>query len=272
MTFLEKLKGAVSAQSSILCVGLDPEVSRLPSHLPQTSEGVLRFNREIIEATADLVCAFKPNLAFYEALGPPGLVALRETVDAIPGNIPIIGDAKRGDIGNTAKAYARAMFEWYRFDAVTVSPYLGGEAIEPFLDYPDRAVFVICRTSNPGAEDFQGLSVLDNGAVRPLYEIVARRARTWNNRGNVGLVVGATAPAELERIRDIAPDLPFLIPGVGAQGGDIASAARAHREAAPAVVSVSRAVLYASPGLDFASAARAVAQSYRDRLHVARHE
>jgi orotidine-5'-phosphate decarboxylase len=272
VTFLEKLRASIAARASLLCVGLDPEVSRLPHHLPRTAEGVARFNREIIAHTSDLVSSYKPNLAFYETLGPDGLAALKETVLAIPADVAIIGDAKRGDIGNTAKAYASALFEWYGFDAVTLSPYLGLDAVEPFLTYPDRGVFILCRTSNAGAGEIQGLNVEYEGKTRPLFEVVAIRARSWNNRGNVGLVVGATAPSELVRIRELAPDLPILIPAVGAQGGDLSAAARAHRDDAPAVVSASRSILYASSGRDFAIAARQAALNLRDRLQAARIE
>ncbi|HLZ08861.1 MAG TPA: orotidine-5'-phosphate decarboxylase, partial [Chloroflexota bacterium] len=151
MTFVEKLRASSAARSSLLCIGLDPEVSRLPNHLPRTAEGVARFNTEIIAATADLVSAYKPNLAFYEALGPDGIRALSTSLQSIPPDVITIGDAKRGDVGNTARAYASALFEWFGFDAVTVSPYLGGDAVEPFVAYPDRGVLVVCRTSNPGA-------------------------------------------------------------------------------------------------------------------------
>jgi orotidine-5'-phosphate decarboxylase len=267
VTFVEKLRASVAVRSSLLCIGLDPELARLPDHLPRTADGVVRFNCEIIAATSDLVSAYKPNLAFYEALGPDGLGALTTTIRTIPTDIVVIGDAKRGDVGNTARAYASALFDWYGFDAVTVSPYLGGDAIEPFVSYPDRGVFVICRTSNPGAGEIQSLNVAHDGVVRPLYEVVALRARIWNTRGNIGLVVGATAPSELARIRELAPDLPILVPAIGAQGGDLAAAARAHREAAPVVISASRSILYASSGPDFASAARRAALAVLDALH-----
>ena len=269
VTFVEKLRASISARSSLLCIGLDPELNRLPAHLPRSAEGVVRFNREIVEATSDLVSSYKPNLAFYEALGPPGLDALKKTVDLIPRDIVVIGDAKRGDIGNTARAYAAALYDWFGFDAVTLSPYLGGDALEPFLAYADRGILVLCRTSNPGAAEIQGLDVVEDGEVRPLYEVVARRARAWNTRGNVGLVVGATAPSELARIREIAPDLPILIPGIGAQGGDLRAAALAHCETAPVMVSSSRSILYASSGPDFASAARQAATELRDALRAA---
>lgn len=219
MTFLEVLRGARAKNASLLCVGLDPEIARLPEGIARTPAGVLEFNRSIIDATSDLVCAYKPNLAFYEALGPQGFEILAQTRRLVPAGIPVIGDAKRGDIGNTARAYAEALFNRLGFDAVTVSPYMGRDAVEPFLAYRDRGVFVLCRTSNPGAAEIQNLLVEQDGALRPLYEVMALLARDWNQHGNAGLVVGATAPAELEAIRDLAPDLPILIPAVGAQGG-----------------------------------------------------
>ncbi len=268
VTFFAKLQGAIADRRSILGIGLDPELARLPAHLPRTPDGVLRFAREIVDATADLVCTYKPNLAFYEALGPEGLAVLAETVRFVPHDLPVLGDAKRGDVGNTSRAYAVALFERLGLAAVTVNPYLGGDSLEPFLAYADRGVFVLCRTSNPGAGELQCLPVCDGPQTRPLYEVIALRARAWNTRGNVGLVVGATAPAELERIRELAPELPILVPGVGAQGGDLTAAGRAHRAEAPAIVSVSRSILYASAGPDFARAARAAAISLRDDLRI----
>lgn len=263
LTFVEKLRSAIEANASLLCVGLDPEIERLPDGLPRTVEGVLRFNQAIIDATADLVCAYKPNLAFYEAMGPDGLHCLAATLKAIPERIPVIADAKRGDVGNTARQYARALFDVYGFDAVTASPFLGADALEPFLAYADRGVFVLCRTSNPGAAELQDLLVSESGTTCTLYEYIAWRAHRWNQRGNCGLVVGATAPAELRRIRELAPDLPLLIPGIGSQGGDLASAVEAHRPSAPAVINASRSIIYASGGEEFAASARAAAQQLR---------
>ncbi len=268
VTFCQKLQQAIAAHESILCVGLDPELDRLPAGLPRTPDGLLQFNREIIAATADVVCAYKPNVAFYEALGPGGWEILLQTIRSVPAGVPVIGDAKRGDIGNTARAYATALFDRLGFDAATVSPYLGGDALEPFLAYADRGVLVLCRTSNAGAAELQSLPVLVDGEKRPLYEVVVQRARAWNVNGNVGLVVGATAPAELDRVRALAPELPILVPAIGTQGGDLAAAARAHRSTAPAIVSASRAVLYASSGPDFAAAARAAAINLRDALRA----
>ncbi len=260
-TFRDKLAAAVRANDSLLCVGLDTDVRRLPVKDP------LAFNRAIIEATADLVCAYKPNLAFYEALGMPGLRLLEKTLRAIPSHIPVIGDAKRADIGNTSEMYARALFDGFGFDAATVNPYLGTDALQPFLDYKDKGIFILCRTSNPGAADFQGLTVQPGGV--PLYEAVARKALEWDKHGNVGLVVGATAPAELRRVRALCPDMPLLLPGVGAQGGDIEQAVRSGVRPGGdgIIVNASRQVLYAGGGRGYASAARQAAQDLRDAIN-----
>lgn len=264
---------------SLLCVGLDPDPERLPAGLrggPAGVGDVAAFQRAIIEATSDLVCAYKPNLAFYEALGDAGTEALRATLAAIPADVPVIADAKRGDVGHTARAYARALFDGWGFDAATVSPYLGGDSLEPFLEREDRGVFLLCRTSNPGARDFQDLPILAGkngsagqaGSSRPLFEIVAERAKKWNTRGNLGLVVGATYPEELGRLRELCPDMTFLVPGVGAQGGDLEACLRRGLDAGGGglVINVSRQVLYASDGEDFAAAARGVAQGLRDEM------
>ena len=260
MKFVDKLLVASRRSKSLLCVGLDPD----PGLMPKVS--LLEFNKAIVDATVDLVCAYKPNLAFYEALGIDGLKILQKTIEHIPGHIPIIGDGKRGDIGNTAKAYAKALFEIFGFDAATVSPYLGFDSVEPFIKYKDKGVFILCRTSNPGAVDFQ--SLLDAQGI-PLYEAVARKAKKWNVHGNIGLVVGATYPDELEVIRQICPEMPLLIPGIGVQGGDLASMVKhgidAHGE--KAVIAVSRQIIYASKGKDFAQAARKSAQELRDSIN-----
>lgn len=264
MDFVEKLLAASRQSHSLVCVGLDPD----PALMPEI--GVFEFNKAIVDATADLVCAYKPNLAFYEALGMQGLEALSKTVAYIPKSIPVIGDAKRGDIGNTAKAYAKALFEIFAFDAVTVNPYLGYDSIEPFLTYADRGVFILCKTSNPGSTDFQ-TAICGN---RPLYEIVAEKSRYWNTRGNVGLVVGATYPYELKDVRALCPDMPILIPGVGAQGGDVTASVKNGVDASgeKAIINSSRQILYASRDKDFAVAARKQAQKLRDEINHARPE
>jgi orotidine-5'-phosphate decarboxylase len=260
MNFTDKLLVASRRNRSLLCVGLDPD----PGLMPKV--GLLEFNKAVIDSTADLVCAYKPNLAFYEALGIDGLKVLQKTIEHIPGHVPIIGDGKRGDIGNTAKAYAKALFVTFGFDAATVSPYLGFDSIEPFIDYKDKGVFILCRTSNPGAVDFQSLV---NRQGMPLYETVARKAREWNVHSNIGLVVGATYTEELKAIRQLCPEMPILIPGIGAQGGDLASTVKygVDAQGENAIIAVSRQILYASQGKDFAQAARHNAQELRDDIN-----
>jgi orotidine-5'-phosphate decarboxylase len=260
MKFIDKLLSAGRRNKSLLCIGLDPDVTLMPE------AGLFDFNKAIIDATADLACAYKPNLAFYEALGMDGLEVLQKTVEHIPDFIPVIGDGKRGDIGNTAKAYAKALFETFGFDAATVNPYLGYDSVQPFLEYEDKGIFILCRTSNPGAVDFQ--SLIDAQGT-PLYEAVARKAREWDIHGNIGLVVGATYPDELKAIRQLCPEMPLLIPGIGAQGGDLASAVKNGIDARgeKAIINVSRQVLYASKGKDFAQAAQQSAQRIRDDIN-----
>ena len=260
MEFIDKLLASSHRNNSLLCIGLDPD----PELMPNIS--FLDFNKSIIDATADLVCAYKPNLAFYETLGADGFAILQETIKHIPNDIPIIGDGKRSDIGNTAKAYANALFTTFGFDAATVNPYLGFDSIEPFIEHKDKGIFILCRTSNPGAMDFQDLT---GAGGTPLYNTVAQKAKEWNAYGNIGLVVGATYPEELKLIRTICPEMPLLIPGIGAQGGDLASAVRygADARGEKAIVAVSRQVLYASQGKDSAEAARHNAQELRDKIN-----
>jgi len=260
MGFRRKLKESIEQNNSLLCVGLDPDVERLPAGMT-----IAEFNHAIIEATKDLVCAYKPNLAFYEAEGLAGLKALEETLSFVPSNIPVIGDAKRGDIGNTARMYARSMFDVFGFDAVTLNPFLGLDSIEPFMVYSKKGLFLLCRTSNPGAKDFQDLEV--DG--QPLYEHVAFKALEWNVHANIGLVVGATYVQELARIRQLCPDMPFLIPGVGSQGGDLPQVVKrgTDKSGSNAIINSSRAILYASGGPDFAEAARQAAMNARDGIN-----
>ncbi len=266
MNFVEKLSGAVRKNKSLLCVGLDPDVAMIPDGV-----SVPEFNRAIIDATADLVCAYKLNFAFYEALEADGFDIMKQSLKHIPNDIPVIGDAKRGDIGNTAKAYAQAIFSRLGFDATTVNPYLGYDSIEPFLQYRDKGIFILCRTSNAGALDFQSLRCQPNS--RFLFELVALKANQWNKYGNVGLVVGATYLEELRLIRQTYPDMPLLIPGVGTQGGDAALTVHygvdSRRERT--IINSSRQIIYASRGKDFAEAARNVATTLREQLnqHVA---
>ncbi len=258
MEFVEKLVNASRKNRSWLCIGLDPDPELMPGI------DVLQFNKAIIEATSDLVCAYKPNLAFYEALGNEGFAILEKTIKLVPRDIPVIGDAKRGDIGNTARAYAKALFSVLEFDAATVNPYLGFDSIEPFITYQDKGVFILCRTSNKGAADFQDLTT---GGL-PLYKVVARKAKEWNTRGNIGLVVGATYSEELKKVRSICPELPLLIPGIGTQGGDLASAVSFGVDARgeKAIINVSRQILYTSKEKDFAQAARKVAEQIRNQI------
>ena len=265
MTFKAKLLQTAHKNRSLVCIGLDPDLRLMPAL------DILEFNRAIIDATLDIVCAYKPNLAFYEAQGPAGLTALQKTVEHIAGRVPVIGDAKRGDIGHTAAAYARALYEVFGFDAATVNPYMGFDAVQPFLGYRDRAVFILCRTSNPGAADFQDLDCSPAGAGRPrrLYRIVAEKARGWNQGDNVGLVVGATHPEEVREVRQLCPQMMLLVPGLGAQGGslDLAVSHGVDTAGGGAIFASSRQILYASTGRDFDRAAREAADGLRREIN-----
>lgn len=266
MNFFEKLNISIDKNKSLLCVGLDPDPIKMPPHL----EGdVLRFNKAIIDSTHNLVCAYKPNSAFYEALGPKGIEQLKQTVEYIHEkcpNIPIILDAKRADIGNTNNGYIKFIFDYLYMDAVTLHPYLGGEALEPFLELGDKGMIILCRTSNPGASEFQDLS--DGSRV---YQHVAKTvAKKWNANGNCLLVVGATYPEEMKEIRKlVGKEMIFLVPGVGAQGGDVEALMKAGLGANQRglIISSSRAVIFASDGEDFAEAARAEAKRTRDEIN-----
>ena len=264
MNFIEKLAQAIQKNQSLLCVGLDPDPALMPS-----GTGIYEFNKVIIDATADLVCAYKPNFAFYEALGTEGIDALKRTVDYIPEGIPVIGDAKRSDIGNTAKAYAKSIFSYFNFDATTVNPYLGFDSVEPFLQYRDRGVFVLCRTSNSGAVDFQSLPCEVNGRRHLLFEVVAEKVSQWNVYGNLGLVVGATYPEELKLIRQRFPEMLLLIPGVGAQGGELSQVVSYGIDTAKrrTIINSSRQILYASRKQDFALAAGHAAAELRNQIN-----
>jgi orotidine-5'-phosphate decarboxylase len=270
MSLTERLLEQSRRCNSLLCVGLDSAWGKLPEAVRQSPDPVLAFNQRIVEATANWACAFKPNIAFYEALGPAGLETLRRTIAFVHDQTTalVIVDAKRGDIGNTSVAYAQALFDMLRADAVTLNPYLGRDALAPFLDRSDRGGFILCRTSNPDAGEFQDLLV--DG--RPLYQVVAERVRTWNELGNCGLVVGATFPEELAIVRGLCPDMPLLVPGVGAQQGDLAAAVRAgvDRNGERILVNVARGILYASTGPDFASAAARAAEQYCRAINAAR--
>ena len=274
--FAERLAARMRGQDTLLCVGLDPDLSRFPARLrgaTDPAEAIVAFNRAIVAATADLVCAYKPNLGFYVAHGLAGLRALEETRRMVPPDVPVILDAKVGDIGSTAEGYAQGVFGAWDFDAVTVNPLLGTDSVAPFLSRPGRGVFVLCRTSNPGAADFQHL-LLAGEPARPFYLAVADRVAGWaaGAAADVGLVVGATAPAELAAVRARCPRLPVLLPGVGAQAGDLAAAVRAglDPDGLGLVVNASRAVTYAGDGDDFAGRARAAALALRDAVNEVR--
>ena len=268
--FIEQLQQAWDSNNSLVCVGLDPEIERFPAQVLDQPSPVFQFNKAIIDATADLVCAYKPQFAHYAAYEAED--QLERTIDYIqstyPG-IPVILDSKRGDVGNTAERYAIEAFERYHADAVTVNPYLGGDSLEPFLKYEDKGVIVLCRTSNPGAGELQDLQIGDRRLFHTVADLAARR---WNTRGNCMLVVGATYPRELAEVREITGNMPFLVPGVGAQGGDVAQAVQNGQTAAGSglVISSSRSILYASAGEDFASAARAATEKLRDQVNTSR--
>ena len=266
MTFLTKLDAAARARDSIICVGLDPEPERIPAHLGTGAQAAVRFLRKIVNATSDRVCAYKPNLAFYERYGSAGTDILALTLQAIPHDIPVILDGKRADVPNTAAAYASSLFDRLKADAATVPPYIGLDSIAPFC--AAGYAFVLARTSNPGAQDFQDLPV--DG--RPLYEHVVERVVAAFPAERCGLVVGSTYPAESKRIRALAPDRLFLMPGVGAQGGDAAAAIMAALDARGGGVlpSASRSVLYASAGTDLEQAAAQATESLRRQANEAR--
>jgi len=273
MTFIDMLRDAERQNGSMLCVGLDPEPNRFPADLQGNPSRIYDFCAAIVDATADLVIAFKPQIAYFSAHRAE--VQLEQLVmhmrRAAP-HVPIILDAKRGDIGSTAEQYAKEAFERYGADAVTLSPFMGFDSVEPYLKYEGKGAFLLCRTSNPGGSDLQSQRLSSVAGEPYLYEHVAQLANgPWNLNGQLGLVVGATYPNEIERVRRLAPNLPLLIPGVGAQGGDAEATVRAGwRPDAPIVVNSSRAILYASSGTDFAQAARAAALATRDTLQAAR--
>jgi orotidine-5'-phosphate decarboxylase len=271
MSFIKKLSAAWKSNNSLLCVGLDPDTSKLPDDLEDQPDAIFTFCKAIIDATADSVCAFKPQIAYFAALGAEDqLEAICAYLREIYPHIPIVLDAKRGDIGATAEQYAREAFERYGADAVTVNPYMGFDSMTPYLERKDRGVIILCRTSNPGGSDLQSLLV--DG--KPLYQHVAKlAAEKWNTNGNVALVVGATFPAELAEVRKIVGDMPLLVPGIGAQGGDIQATVEAGKTAngTGMMINSSRAILYAKlddkAGEDFVQAARRVARETRDAIN-----
>ena len=276
MNFIRQLARAEALNDSLLCVGLDPDPAKFPGSWQGDAARIFDFCATIVDATRDLVIAFKPQIAYFAAQrAEEALERLIAHIHHTAPEVPVILDAKRGDIGSTAEQYAREVFERYRADAVTLSPLLGFDSIEPYLAYPGKGAILLCRTSNPGGSDLQAQALASGGT---LYEHIARLAHTeWNRGGQLALVVGATYPAEIERVRALAPTLPLLIPGIGAQGGDAAATVRAGwradgtgRTVAPIIVSSSRAVLYASRGDNFAEAARTAAQATRHELNLAR--
>ena len=272
MNFQRKLNAAIDSNNSLLCIGLDPDPELMPPGL-----GVTEFNAAIVDATHDLVCAYKPNFAFYDALDN-GHSILHQTINHIrevAPNIPIIGDSKRGDVRSTSVKHAKALFDVFRFDAATINPYGGHDAVQPFLDYSDKGLFIWCRSSNPGAREIQDLWVTrtpDEPAHR-LYERIAILASEWNTEGNVGLVAGAPHPEELQRVRELCPNMPILIPGVGAQQGPLGKAVAygVDHKGSNAIINVSRSILYASEDPDiFTQKARKVAQEMCEFIEQSR--
>lgn len=267
MTFMQSLRNAWQRSDSLVCVGLDPEPARFPARFADDDDAVFTFCRDIVDATADVVCCFKPQIAHFAALGAEdALTRLIAHIHTHQPGVPVILDAKRGDIGSTAMHYVTEAFERYAADAVTVNPYLGRDSVQPFLDRADKGVVVLCRTSNPGARDLQDLDV----GGRPLYQHVAALVATeWNGHGNCLLVTGATYPGELAAVRRLAGSIPLLVPGVGAQGGDVEAVVRNGRtpDGNGLLVSSSRAILYASSADDYADAARIAAVTLRDEIN-----
>jgi orotidine-5'-phosphate decarboxylase len=269
LSFTKSLVDIIAARGSHLCVGLDPDLGALPTEFEPDPDEVLRFVTGIVEATAQFAAAYKPNSAFYEVMGPAGMEVLQAVIASVPKEIPVILDVKRGDIDNTDQRYADAAFDVFGATAVTVNAYMGGDSLAPFTERADRGTFVVCHTSNPGSRDIQELMLVSG---RPVYLELAARCREWNVNGNVGLVAGATFPGDLAAIRAECPGMPILVPGVGAQAGDLEAATKAAAGAhggEPFLVSASRAISGASRGADFQHAAADVAAELRDRIEVA---
>jgi len=267
MSFMQSLQAAWQRNNSLVCVGLDPEPAKFPAHLRDRPDAVFEFCRDIVDATADLVCAFKPQIAHFAALrAEDALERLIAHIHAKHAGVPVILDAKRGDIGSTAQHYVSEAFDRYQADAVTLNPYLGRDSVQPFLDRADKGVILLCHTSNPGAADLQDLDV----GGKPLYQHVAQIiARDWNTNGNCALVTGATWPEQLGEVRALIGDMPLLVPGIGAQGGDVEAVVHNGRSAngSGLLISSSRAILYAANDEAFASAARSATQELRDTIN-----
>lgn len=268
MTFLQKLRSIQRKNDSLLCIGLDTDVSRIPESLFKWEDPQYEFNRRIIDATKDLVCAYKMNTAFYESVGEHGWYTVHHTLARIPEEIVTIGDGKRGDIANSSERYAHVFCTDYEFSGTTVNPYMGKDSIEPFIKRKDQCAFVLAVTSNKGAKDFQYLNVKG----KPLYEHVVNAAKKWNTKKNIGLVVGATKPAELKRVRSLAKEMPLLIPGIGAQKGDLEAAVRygCDKQGELAIINIGRSIIYASSGDNFAEKAREAALKYRNAMNMYR--
>jgi orotidine-5'-phosphate decarboxylase len=270
VTFIEQLSTAWQTNNSLLCVGLDPDPAKFPAHLKNAPDAIFRFCSEIADATADLACAFKPQIAYFAARrAEDQLEALIAHIHEKHPGVPVILDAKRGDIGSTAEQYAIEAFERYQADAVTVNPYMGRDSVEPWLAYKDKGVILLCRTSNPGGSDLQFQKV--GSGETALYELVAEKvANEWNTSGQCALVVGATFPGEIARVRQIVGDMPLLVPGIGAQGGDIEATLTAGKTSAGTglMINSSRAILYAGKDENYTAAARRVAQETRDAINL----
>jgi orotidine-5'-phosphate decarboxylase len=265
MKFITKLQRAQKKNNSLLCIGLDTDWKKLPDFLHKAENPVYEFNRHIIDATKDIACAYKLNLAFYENFGEAGFYAIHRTLSRIPNHIVTIADAKRGDIGNTAEKYADTYLNYFDFDAITVNPYMGGDSLEPFLKFKDKGIIILALTSNKGAADFQTLDV----SGEPVYMHVVRKVNAWNVNANCCLVVGATNTEAIARVRSAVPTMPILVPGVGAQGGDVKSTLKANGNGM-LMINASRTIIYASDKKDFAERARAEALKLRDEINVYR--
>ncbi|KAA3439482.1 orotidine-5'-phosphate decarboxylase [Rufibacter hautae] len=263
----QELFDQIQRKRSYLCIGLDTDIKKIPPHLLQLEDPIFEFNRQIIEATSDLCVAYKPNIAFYEAHGPKGWVSLARTLEVIPKDIFTIADAKRGDIGNTSELYARAFFDQLTFDSLTVAPYMGVDSVTPFLQFPNKWVILLALTSNPGHDDFQMLSVVSEGKSYFMFEKVIQNSQAWATADNMMYVIGATRHDYIERVREIAPDHFLLVPGVGAQGGDLGEVSRyGMNKQCGLLVNSARQIIYASQGEDFAEKARAAALAVQQEM------
>ncbi len=268
MNFIQKLKHIQRKNNSLLCIGLDTDLTKLPESLFKWEDPQYEFNRQIIDATKDIVCAYKLNIAFYESVGEHGWYTVHHTLARIPEEIITIGDGKRGDIANSSERQAHLLCEDWEFAATTVNPYMGKDSIEPFIKRRDQCAFVLAVTSNKGSKDFQHLNIKG----KPLYEHVVNTAKKWNTKKNIGFVVGATRPAELQRIRSLALDMPLLIPGIGAQRGDLEATVRhgCDKNGELAIINIGRNIIYASGADDFAEKAREAALRYRNQMNMYR--